>query len=129
LSLSAKEERDLVAKLEDMFQSALEHPSWQEWRSKIAPTASLPKAQWTAAERATLKKRHQPEITNNQVSVTIDRLVGQFVKQKVRSASRGATPRQTNSARRRSNEDALDVFPDPLPRRYDWNLDAKFVCR
>jgi hypothetical protein len=83
LALSAKEERELVTKLEDMFQSAVEHPSWQEWRSTIAPKCFRYREgdQWTAGERATLKKRHQPEITNNQVAVTINRLVGQFVKQ------------------------------------------------
>ncbi len=91
MALSAKEERELVTKLEDMFQSAVEHPSWQEWRSTIAPKCFRYREgdQWTAAERATLKKRHQPEITNNQVAVTINRLVGQFVKQKVRTRWQG----------------------------------------
>jgi hypothetical protein len=26
-------------------------------------------------------------------------------------------------------EDALNVFPDPNSRRYDWNIDARFICR
>lgn len=33
LALSAKEEKELVPKLEEMFQSALDHPSWQEARN------------------------------------------------------------------------------------------------
>jgi hypothetical protein len=180
LPLSAKEEKDLVVKLEDMFQSSLEHPSWREWRSTIAPTCFRYREgdQWTAAERATLKKRHQPEITNNQVSVTINRLVGQFVKQKVRIRYQGRNPktddlgaaalsdimlfiRQVNGLEFEerdqieegftsgfgclevgvtwndayepeitiTNEDGLDIFPDPMSRRYDWNADAKFICR
>ena len=84
MALSAKEEKELVAKLEEMFQSALDHPSWQEWRTQIAPKFYRYREgdQWTAAERKVLKKRHQPETVNNQVSLTINRLVGQFVKQK-----------------------------------------------
>ena len=95
MALSPKEERELVTKLEDMFQAAVEHPSWQEWRSTIAPKCFRYREgdQWTAAERATLKKRHQPEIINNQVSVTINRLVGQFVKQKVRIRYQGRNPK------------------------------------
>jgi hypothetical protein len=53
-----------------MFQSALEHPAWQEWRSTIAPKCYRYREgdQWTASERKTLKKRRQPETVNNQVS-------------------------------------------------------------
>jgi hypothetical protein len=56
-----------------MFQSALEHPAWQEWRSTIAPKCYRYREgdQWTASERKTLKKRRQPETVNNHVSVTI----------------------------------------------------------
>lgn len=180
MALSPKEQTDLVAKLEEMFESAVEHPSWREWRSTIAPTCFryCEGDQWTAAERAVLKKRHQPEITNNQVSVTINRLVGQFVKQKVRIKYQGRNDqtdglgaaalsdiflfiRQVNGLEFEerdlvqdgftsgfgvlevgvtwndayepevtiTNEDCLDVFPDPMSRRYDWNEDAKFVCR
>jgi hypothetical protein len=28
-----------------------------------------------------------------------------------------------------TSEDPFDIFPDPYSRRYDWNEDAKFVCR
>lgn len=180
MALSPKEERELVTKLEDMFQAAVEHPSWQEWRSTIAPKCFRYREgdQWTAAERATLKKRHQPEITNNQVAVTINRLVGQFVKQKVRTRWQGRNDktdkpgadalsdiflfiRQVNGQEFEerdqveegftsgfgclevgvtwndayepeitiTNEDGLDIFPDPMSRRYDWNQDAKFICR
>ncbi len=163
-----------------MFQSAVEHPSWKEWRSTIAPTCFRYREgdQWTAAERKVLNKRHQPEITNNQVSVTINRLVGQFVKQKVRVRYQGRNPgadekgaqalsdiflfiRQSTGLEFEerdqieegftsgfgclevgvewndayepeitiTNEDGLDIFPDPMSRRYDWNEDAKFICR
>ena len=61
-----------------------DHPSWQEWRTLIAPKSyrCRERDQWTAAERKILKKRHQPETVNSQVSVTINRVVGKFVKQK-----------------------------------------------
>lgn len=178
--LSSSKEDTLVKKLEDLFQSAVSHPSWKEWRSEIAPKCFAYREgnQWTKAERATLKKRHQPEITNNQVSVTINRLIGQFVKQKVRIKWQGRNPknddlgaaalsdimlfiRQVNGLEFEerdqvedgftsgfgvlecgvtwndayepeitvTNEDCLDVFPDPTSRRYDWNEDANFICR
>lgn len=163
-----------------MFQSSLEHPSWKDWRSEIAPKCFRYREgdQWTAAERKTLRKRKQPEITNNQVSVTINRLLGQFVKQKYRIKYQGRNDKQDAAGaaalsdimlfvRQRNGlefeereqvddgftagfgvlevgvewndlyeaeikvtqEDALDVFPDPWSRRYDWNDDAKFICR
>lgn len=79
-----------------MFHSALEHPAWQEWRSTIAPKCYRYREgdQWTASERKTLKKRRQPETVNNQVSVTINRLVGQFVRQKYRIRYQGRNAEQ-----------------------------------
>ena len=35
MASTAKEEKELVTELEDMFQSALEHPAWKEWRSHL----------------------------------------------------------------------------------------------
>jgi hypothetical protein len=82
LALSTKQEKKLVVKLEERFNSALDHPPWHEWRSVIAPKCYRYREgdQWTSRDRAILKKRHQPETVNNQVSVTINRLVGQFVR-------------------------------------------------
>jgi hypothetical protein len=58
LALSKKEETELVAKPEEMFHAALEHPSWKEWRSEIAPKCFRYREgdEWTKAERATLKR-------------------------------------------------------------------------
>jgi hypothetical protein len=116
LALSPKEERELVTKLEDMFQSSLEHPSWREWRSTIAPTCFRYREgdQWTAAERATLKKRRQPEISSNQVSVTINRLVGQFLKQRRDQISLPQSPRRDG---RHSEADGLSYRNFPFTPR------------
>ena len=91
MPLSKKQETELVTRLELYFQSTLDHPSWKDWRTNIAPTCYRYREgeQWSKSELATLKKRHQPPIQNNQVSVTINRLVGQFVRQKYRIRYQG----------------------------------------
>ena len=173
-------ERDLLVKLNDMFTAALDHPAWKFWREEIAIQCHKYKEgeQWTPAELTRLKERHQPPTVNNQTAVTINRMIGQFVKQKSRI---GYRPRnqpvdetlsnalsdiflfihQQNELEfeerdlvddgftagfgclevfvtfddafqpeiRIQSEDSFNVFPDPYSRRYDWNRDAKYVCR
>jgi len=62
LALSKKEETELVAKLEEMFHSAPEHPSWREWRADIAPKCFRYREgdQWTDKERKVDTSRRSP---------------------------------------------------------------------
>ncbi len=85
-----KEQTDVLIRLDKYFTSALDHPTWTSWRDNAVKCFKYKEGdQWTPAEKKELKKRSQPETVNNQVKVTIDRMVGQFVKQRTRIGYRG----------------------------------------
>lgn len=89
-NLSTKDRTELLTKLDNYFRSALDHPTWVSWRKNALKCFQYKEGdQWTKEELAILKERKQPPTVNNQISVTIERMVGQFVKQKVRIAYRG----------------------------------------
>ena len=170
-------DQDTLKKLEDNFQSALDHPTWRDWRKHAAKCHDYKEnKQWTDAELAELAKRGQPPTVNNQISVTINRMVGQFVRQATRVIYKGRNPQDQPGAEvlsdlfrfiRQSNDlefeekdqaedgftggfgvlkasvtyddtfqphiemkcvDSFTVLPDPYSRRYDWNIDANFIC-
>lgn len=92
------EKNKILTKLNDYFSSALDHPSWNEstgWRAKALQCFKYKEGQqWTAAELKELENnRHQPATVNNQVSVTCNWMLGQFVKQKTRIAFKGRNPK------------------------------------
>ena len=88
--LSDQEERKLLTKLDNFFRSSIDHPTWANWREDATKCFKYREGdQWGKKELAILETRHQPPTVNNQISVTIERMVGQFVKQKVRIAYRG----------------------------------------
>ena len=83
-------ENDILVLGDRHFSSALDHPTWVSWRKNAETCFRYEEGdQWTAAEKSELRKRGQPETVNNQISVTVNRMVGQFVKQKVRIGYRG----------------------------------------
>src|SRR5574341_705020 len=86
-------DEELLLYLNQLFQSALDHPTWIEWRREALKCFQYREGeQWSAAELDELKKRGQPDTRNNQIHVTIERMVGQFVQQKTRLAFRGRNP-------------------------------------
>lgn len=88
--MTLSEEREKLIKLDNWFQSALDHPTWISFRKNAQKCFEYKESkQWTDEELAELKDRHQPPTVNNQVKVTIDRMTGQFVKQKTRLGYRG----------------------------------------
>jgi len=87
------EEKEILAKLEGNFESALNHPTWVSWRQNAVKCHDYKEnRQWTSDELSELKKRGQPPTVNNQISVTVNRMVGQFVKQKTKLAFKGRNP-------------------------------------
>lgn len=81
---------DILPKLEGFFRSSLDHPTWIDWRKNSMRCWSYRDGdQWDAAELAILRERHQPATVNNQVKVTVDRIMGQFVQLKSRVGYRG----------------------------------------
>lgn len=175
----SQSDAEIVRKLTGYFRASQDHPSWVQYRTDASRCYLYKEGeQWTAKEKADLKKRGQPPTVNNQVKVTIDRMVGQFVQTRTRSMFRGRNaPKddpvaatwtdvyradaQTCGLAFEEREvfedgqtggfgvfhwrvtfddcdqpqiigefvDALEVFPDPESRRYDWNKDATFICR
>jgi len=92
----ATDNEALLTKLDGYFRSAQDHPSWSEtngWRGHAATCFRYREGeQWTAAELRELEKRGQPPTVNNQIKVTVDRLVGQFVLQRQAIAYSGRNP-------------------------------------
>lgn len=89
--IKGQDQDEVLTRLEDFWTSAMSDASQREWREKIAiPCFNYKEGkQWTDSELAELEKRKQPPVVNNQVKVTIDRIVGQYVKEKTRIAFRG----------------------------------------
>jgi hypothetical protein len=177
--LSKKDEKEIVDLLGDYFQQALADIPWREARDEMVRCFDYKEnRQWTTVELAELARRNQPPTVNNQVKVTIDRIVGQFVQVKSKTVYKprnghidddaaagmsdiysyirqssglefeerdvvedGATggfgvfdvcveddggPGQEVKVKA---EDCFNIFPDPKSRRYDWNEDARYICR
>jgi hypothetical protein len=86
-------ERELLTKLDFMFRSSLDHPSWVSWRENAVQCFKYKEGeQWTTAELGELKDRGQPPTVNNQVKVTVDRVLGEFDKTRTKIGYRGRNP-------------------------------------
>lgn len=177
--ISKKDEKEIVDLLNEYFEQALDDPAWVEARKEMVQCFDYKEnRQWTKSELAELAERGQPPTINNQVKVTIDRIVGQFVQAKSKTVYKPRNqPFDINKAntmsdiytyiRQRSGlefeerdvvedgatggfgvfevcindddpmdkevlvkaEDCFNIFPDPKSRRYDWNDDARYICR
>jgi len=81
---------ELLIDLDAKFRLAVDHPTWTAWRTNALKCFQYKEnEQWTEDEKKILKDRGQPETVNNQIYVTIKRLVGQFVAQRTRLGFRG----------------------------------------
>lgn len=88
--MTARRRREVWDKVDTFFRSALDHPSWVEWRREAAlDYAYKENEQYTPAELAELRRRGQPPTTENQIKVTVDRLVGGFIRQRTQIKFRG----------------------------------------
>lgn len=91
--LTPAKEKKRLEDFDKKFRAAVDHPTWVDWRKHAIECFKYKEGdQWTTAELSELKKRGQPPTVNNQISVTIERMVGQFVQQKTRIAYRGRNP-------------------------------------
>ena len=83
--LSEEEKSKLVDKLDKMFSYAADNPSWIRGRNAMIKCFQYREGeQWTEDEKKELEDRHQPDTVNNQISVVVNRLVGDLVNQKFR---------------------------------------------
>jgi hypothetical protein len=86
-------ERDTLIQLDRMFQLAVDHPIVQSWRQHADTCYRFEHGdQWTGEERAILKERNQPEIVENEIRPTVERLQGQFRKQRTTIKVLGRNP-------------------------------------
>ena len=93
------EDQPSLEKFHKWLQNAIDDTTWVSWRKNaIRCYRYRENDQWTPSERGDLEKRKQPETINNQVSVTVARQVGQFVKLKVRTAFAGRNSVDDDSA-------------------------------
>jgi len=93
------EDQPLLEKFHKWLQNDIDDPTWASWRKNAIKCFKYRENdQWTNAEKAELAQRKQPETVNNQVSVTVARQVGQFVKLKARTAFVGRNEPDDGSA-------------------------------
>lgn len=91
--LTPAKQKTLLDDFDKKFRAAVDHPTWVNWRKNAIECFKYKEGdQWTTNELTELKARGQPPTVNNQISVTVERMVGQFVKQKTRIAYRGRNP-------------------------------------
>ena len=80
----------LVEKLDKMFRSALDHPTWISGRKNMVKCFQYREGeQWSGPELKELEKRGQPDTVNNQIAITVNKLVGDLTDQKYRIGFRG----------------------------------------
>lgn len=172
--LSKRDEKEILEKLDDYFQQALDDPSWREARDEMIQCFDYKEnRQWTKQELSALAERGQPPTVDNQIAVTIDRIVGQFVQMRTKIEFKPRNTPDVNAANgwsdvfsyirqcsggefeerdvvedgatggfgvfdvdidedgevRYKAEDCFTILPDPKSRRYDWNEDARYICR
>ena len=94
----AAKNRELLIKLDGMFKASLNDPTWKDWREHAQKCFDYKEGiQWTPDELTELKERNQPPSVNNQVSMMIDWLMGQYVKSKTKISYRGRNSPDDNS--------------------------------
>jgi hypothetical protein len=85
MDLDDDEKAKLIDKLDKMFSYAADNPSWIRGRNAMIKCFQYREGeQWTEEEKKELEERHQPDTVNNQISVVVNRLVGDLVNQKFR---------------------------------------------
>jgi hypothetical protein len=172
-------ERDLLLLLDRFFREAVDHPVAINFRKEADLDFQYYEGeQWTETEKGVLRQRNQAPIVENEIKPIIDRLLGQFRRQRTTVKFTGRNSPMddafshgisdlTKHVDQRNEwefeecdlfndglicgrgvgeacitvnelgepeisvkaEDTFTIFPDPYSRRYDWNLDARYICR
>lgn len=88
--LSEEEKSEIVNKLDKMFRYAADNQSWIRGRHNMIKAFRYREGeQWSTEELRELADRHQPDTVNNQISVVVNRLVGELVNQRFRVGFKG----------------------------------------
>lgn len=103
--MATKQEKELLTKLDKNFQSALQHPTWQNFASNAKIDFEFREnKQWTDDEVTEIEKRGQAATTENEINVVVKRLNGAHKRQKTRIMFRGRNVG--------ADEDAANVLSD-----------------
>jgi len=90
---SDPDEVNELIQLDRMFRLAADHPIVTSWRFHADTCYRYEHGdQWTSEEKSILKERNQPEIVENEIRPTIERLQGQFRKQRTTIKFLGRNP-------------------------------------
>jgi len=82
-----------LVQLDRMFRLAADHPIVTAWRFAADTSYKYEQGdQWTSEEKSILKERNQPEIVENEIRPTIERLQGQFRRQRTTIKFLGRNP-------------------------------------
>lgn len=88
--MTTKNELKILTILDNNFQSALDHPTWTSFaRNAKKDFEYRENKQWTSDEIAEIEKRGQAPITENEISPILERIIGQYKRQKTRIIFRG----------------------------------------
>ena len=99
-------EVDTLIQLDRMFRLAADHPIVQSWRFQADTCYKFEYGdQWTQEEKGILRDRNQPEIVENEIRPTVERLQGQFRKQHTTIKFLGRNPGDEQAAQ--GNSDLL----------------------
>lgn len=171
-------QQQTLLELDSWFRLAVDHPITRRWWEEADRAQQFYEGQqWTATECTALEARGQVPIVENETKPVIERLKGQFRRQRTTVKFVGRNQPDDPLAHlitdlerhidqqnewewvegeivenglvmgrgvldvgvRRDGlgqpqvaerwEDPFCIFPDPWSRAFDWNEDARFVCR
>ena len=72
-------DEEVVARLRQMGQEAIDHPVWRDFRENGSKDFSCWEGdQWSASEKNELKERGQPDTVRNETKPIVERMLGQL---------------------------------------------------
>ena len=85
-----KADKKLLDKLDKWFRYSIDHPSWKKAKENMIKCHQYKEGdQYTPAELAELEERGQPPTVNNQIAVTVNKLIGDMTDRTSRTGFRG----------------------------------------
>lgn len=88
--MPTKNELKILTILDNNFQSALDHPTWTSFARNAKKDFEFREGlQWTSEEKSELEKRGQAAIVENEIAPILERIIGQYKRQKTRIIFRG----------------------------------------
>ncbi|HDY66533.1 MAG TPA: hypothetical protein ENH85_01950 [Candidatus Scalindua sp.] len=88
--MPTKSEHDILVKVDNNFQASLDHPTWKNFTDNAIKDFQFREGdQWTADEIKEVEARGQAAIVENEIAPILERIIGQYKRQKTRIIFRG----------------------------------------